>query len=80
MGDAGMSVQTRRIRDAADQALARMGKPTVHLVGHSFGGWLVANYAVRHPERVASLLLLEPVFLRTSPLNDSQNVASSRGA
>lgn len=69
LGDAGMSVQTRRIGDAADQAawldqaLARLGEPKVHLVGHSFGGWLAANYAARHHERVASLSLLEPVFV-----------------
>jgi pimeloyl-ACP methyl ester carboxylesterase len=69
LGDAGMSVQTRRISDSADQAawldqvLARMGRPKVHLMGHSFGGWAVANYAARHPGRVASLALLEPVFV-----------------
>jgi pimeloyl-ACP methyl ester carboxylesterase len=69
LGDAGMSVQTRRIGDAADQAawldqaLARLGEPKVHLVGHSFGGWLAANYAVQYPERVATLSLLEPVFV-----------------
>jgi pimeloyl-ACP methyl ester carboxylesterase len=69
LGDAGMSVQSRRIADSEDQAawldqvLARMGRPKVHLVGHSFGGWLAANYAVRHSERVASLALLEPVFV-----------------
>jgi pimeloyl-ACP methyl ester carboxylesterase len=69
LGDAGMSVQTRRIGDAADQAawldqaLARLGEPKVHLVGHSFGGWLAANYAARYPERVATLSLLEPVFV-----------------
>ena len=69
LGDAGMSVQTRRIGDAADQAawldqaLARLGEPKVHLVGHSFGGWLAANYGARYPERVATLSLLEPVFV-----------------
>jgi pimeloyl-ACP methyl ester carboxylesterase len=69
LGDAGMSVQTRKISDSADQAawldqvIARLGRPKVHLVGHSFGGWLAANYAVRHPERVASLALLEPVLV-----------------
>lgn len=30
------------------------------LVGHSFGGLLVANMARRHPERLAGLVLLDP--------------------
>src|SRR5512143_84470 len=69
LGDAGMSVQTREIENGADQAdwlhraLAGLGSPRVHLVGHSFGGWLAANYAVRHPERVATLTLVEPVLV-----------------
>lgn len=69
LGQAGMSVQTREIRDARDQAvwveqtLAQLELPKVHLVGHSFGGWSAANYAARYPERVASLSLLEPVFV-----------------
>ena len=69
LGDAGLSVQIRPIRDAADQAdwldqvLAQLPVRSVHLVGHSFGGWLAANYAARHPERVQTLTLLEPVFV-----------------
>ena len=69
LGDAGLSVQIRRIRDAADQAdwldqvLVQLPVRSVHLVGHSFGGWLAANYAVRHPERVQTLTLLDPVFV-----------------
>ena len=31
----------------------------VHLVGNSFGGTIAFGYAVRHPERVASLSLIE---------------------
>jgi pimeloyl-ACP methyl ester carboxylesterase len=69
LGDAGMSVQVRPIRDAADQAdwldqaLAQLPVRSVHLVGHSFGGWLAATYAVRHPELVQTLTLLDPVFV-----------------
>jgi pimeloyl-ACP methyl ester carboxylesterase len=69
LGDAGLRVQIRPIRDAADQAdwldqvLAQVPVRSVHLLGHSFGGWLAANYAARHPERVQTLTLLDPVFV-----------------
>ena len=69
LGDAGESVQSRPIRAAADQAdwldqvLAQLPVRSVHLVGHSFGGWLAANYALRHPERVQTLTLIDPVFV-----------------
>ncbi|MFF3818257.1 alpha/beta fold hydrolase [Streptomyces bluensis] len=67
LGEPGRSTQTTPLRDAADQAawleatLAGLGLDGVHLVGHSFGGWLACNYAVRAPARLASLTLLDPV-------------------
>ncbi|MET7770280.1 alpha/beta fold hydrolase [Nocardia sp. NPDC005366] len=52
LGDAGLSVQTRPIENSTDQAawieetLAGLGVDKAHIVGHSFGGWLAANFAV----------------------------------
>lgn len=69
LGDAGLSEQRQVIRGDADQAayiadvLNALQVDKVHVVGHSFGGWMAANFALHHPERVASLSLLEPVFV-----------------
>jgi pimeloyl-ACP methyl ester carboxylesterase len=68
LGDTGMSVQTvpmTGMADAArwvDEAMAGLEIDRAHLVGHSQGGGLAAAVAVRHPERLASLTLLEPIM------------------
>ncbi|MEU5265467.1 alpha/beta fold hydrolase [Amycolatopsis sp. NPDC021455] len=67
LGEPGRSVQTRPLRDAADQAvwleavLGALDLRSVHLVGVSFGGWIACNLAVRAPSRLASVSLLDPV-------------------
>ena len=43
-------------------ALLNLGNEPVHLVGHSYGGALMAHMAVRTPERVRSLTLIEPTL------------------
>lgn len=40
--------------------LQALGVTSAHLVGHGTGGALAATFAVDHPERVASLTLIEP--------------------
>lgn len=59
---------TRGLRDFADDLVALFatlellgrGRP-VHLVGWSLGGGVVMQYALDHPETVASLTLVNPV-------------------
>lgn len=69
LGQPGRSVPNRPVTDAADQAawleqtLEGLGESRVHLLGVSFGGWTAMNYVRHHPRRVASVSLLDPVFV-----------------
>jgi pimeloyl-ACP methyl ester carboxylesterase len=68
LGDTGLSEQTVPLRDIGDatqwvdEAMAGLDIERAHLVGHSQGGGLAAAVAVRHPERLASLTLIEPIL------------------
>ncbi|MFJ8371146.1 alpha/beta fold hydrolase [Streptomyces sp. NPDC094461] len=65
-GDAGRSVhrepmwQPERAAQWMDEALDGLGLDRVHLVGSSYGGWLVLNQAHRRPGRLASVTALDP--------------------
>ena len=69
LGEAGLSVQEREIRDADDQAawlaatLSGLGLERAHLVGVSFGGWLAVNLALHGSPAVASLSLIDPAYV-----------------
>ena len=72
LGEPGLSVQDRPIESDADQAtwlhevIAQLPEPAVHVVGLSIGGWTAMNLAVHQPEKIASLTLIEPVFVFVS--------------
>ncbi|MGW4237755.1 alpha/beta fold hydrolase [Streptomyces sp. NPDC004749] len=65
-GCPGRSVQREPIHQPEraarwlDETLAGLGLDRVHLVGSSYGGWLVLNHVHREPGRVASATLLDP--------------------
>lgn len=56
--DADYSIETQAER--LGQFLDALALPRVHLGGSSMGGAIVLGFALRHPERVASLWLLAP--------------------
>ncbi|WP_407285562.1 alpha/beta fold hydrolase [Streptomyces sp. BP-8] len=65
-GDPGRSEQRESLHQPEraaqwlDEALAGLGLDRVHLVGSSYGGWLVLNQVHRRPGRLASVTLLDP--------------------
>ncbi|MDX2358754.1 alpha/beta hydrolase [Dietzia sp. PP-33] len=68
LGEPGLSVQEVPIEDSADnaawldQTLAELPEEKFHLLGPSIGGWTATTMATHHPERVASLLLIDPAY------------------
>lgn len=73
LGDAGLSAQTvpfssfGDLAGPVDDVVRALAPDGVHVVGHSFGGATAAAYALRFPERVVTLTLLEPVFTLARP-------------
>ncbi|MER5743003.1 alpha/beta fold hydrolase [Streptomyces sp. NPDC002225] len=65
-GDPGRSVhrapmwQPEHAAQWMDEALEALGLDRVHLVGSSYGGWLVINQAHLRPGRLASVTPLDP--------------------
>ncbi|MEU7134149.1 alpha/beta fold hydrolase [Streptomyces sp. NPDC046261] len=66
VGEPGYSTQTAPITTQDDTAawleevLAGLGLERAHLVGHSYGGWVALNQAVRFPGRLASVTAYDP--------------------
>ncbi|MEU9143898.1 alpha/beta fold hydrolase [Streptomyces sp. NPDC048349] len=66
VGEPGYSSQSLPIGSADDtaawleEALAWLGLERVHLVGHSYGGYVALQHAVRASERVVSVAVYEP--------------------
>jgi pimeloyl-ACP methyl ester carboxylesterase len=60
-----------------NDVLDGLGLDQVHLVGFSLGGWIGADYALFHPERIKSLTLITPAGLRVpgAPMTDFLRMA-----
>jgi pimeloyl-ACP methyl ester carboxylesterase len=62
--EAGPTSVAVQANDAAG-LLDALGVDRAHVVGHSLGGAIALELAAQHPTRVASLVLLEPMFPMT---------------
>jgi 3-oxoadipate enol-lactonase len=66
--------RTGSIQDQANDALTlldRLGIQRAHVAGHSYGGDIALQLAADHPDRVASLILLEPALFAPTPATQS---------
>ena len=57
--DYGNSTVENNAKDL-EELIVRTGSGPAHIIGHSYGGSIVALFALRHPELVRSLVLIEP--------------------
>ena len=53
--------------------LDELGAAKVHLIGHSLGGWIAAELAVRNCSRLATLSLLAPAGIRVKGVPSGDN-------
>jgi pimeloyl-ACP methyl ester carboxylesterase len=53
--------------------LEQMNLPEVHVIGHSLGGWISAEIAIRDRSRLASLTLLAPAGVRIKGVPTGDN-------
>jgi pimeloyl-ACP methyl ester carboxylesterase len=73
MGDAGRSEPTTRLTSSSamaswlDETLEGLGLERAKLVGHSLGGFVALSTAAHRPDRVSSLVLLDPLGI--APVN-----------
>jgi pimeloyl-ACP methyl ester carboxylesterase len=54
---------------AVDFVRAKRGVERVNLLGFSRGGWRVASYAARHPEKLEKVILTAPIYAPNEALN-----------
>lgn len=57
-----------------------LGLGKVHMLGHSWGGWLAIDYALTHPENLASLILADTVADMPHLVSELERLRSALGS
>ena len=70
-GKSGPWTETGPMREAAVAITGNVvGDGPVDLIGHSFGAIIALDYATRHPEKVKTLTVIEPIFMAIAGEDD----------
>ena len=62
------------LSDVLIQILPRITSTPFTLIGHSLGGWLAMDYAIRSPELVQRVILINPAGILYPGIEEQQNV------
>lgn len=57
-----------------EQCIESLNLPHGTLLGHSLGGWVASLYALRHPERTKSLVLINPAGVYTDGVEELRHL------
>lgn len=75
----GASDEAPQLRSVADMAfyyldfMETLGREKLHIIGHSLGGWIAAEVAIRDCSRFSSLTLIAPAGLRVRGIPSGDN-------
>jgi len=59
------TISFEKLADDADALRNNLSQKKIGIIGHSAGGWVALNYAIRHPDNISHLILID-----TSPAMD----------
>src|SRR5258706_1718266 len=72
------SMTIKNLIDDIDQLRQKLGLDQVHLLGHSWGGMLAAQYAIEYPLKVKSLVLCDAMPPSFRLWNEEEQVLAQR--
>lgn len=64
--------------DDLNRLLTKLEIDKAHIVGHSYGGYTALMFALKHPERVKTLILCEPPLVTWLDSIEGENAAAAK--